>query len=167
MPADSGQQWTEYKSREGNENQMNQAIFQSLHISLCTSDASSFASFHVFPSSISHPIRPPVSAMADPSNPTDLHLQIAFGIFGILSLAVAIASLHSRHSLGAAWLRSLRSCFRRLKGPREGLHRDEEDSVGMLSLSSVDIPSPRISFDDTPVSMQESASTIDYGRLNG
>src|SRR5690242_3663544 len=143
-----------------------QAVFLSLHISLCTFDASTLASFHALPSSISFPIRPPVSTMADSSNPTDLHLEIAFGIFGILSLAVAIANLHSRHSLGAAWLRSLRSCFRRLKGPREGLHHDEENSIDMLSLSSVDIPSPGISFDATSMPMQESASTIHYGRLN-
>ncbi|KAF2625672.1 hypothetical protein BU25DRAFT_412327 [Macroventuria anomochaeta] len=99
--------------------------------------------------------------MADTSNSMDLKVQIAFRVFVVFSLIVIVANLHPQHSLGAAWFRSICSCFRSSFRPRindhndtrikDILEKDEKNEVGMFRSTSIDVPSSRMSFDDTPL----------------
>jgi hypothetical protein len=97
------------------------------------------------------------------ADPVDIKLQIAFGLSGIISIIIAIANLHPKNSLGAEWFRSIRACVR---GTGRRTHRhddiisnedmwqeDEESSVAMLKISSVNIAilSSRLSLKDFPV----------------
>jgi hypothetical protein len=87
----------------------------------------------------------------------DLRFQIVFGIFGLLSLFIAVANLHPRDSLGAAWYWSIRSCFgvqRRRTPPEIDIelgdmpYRDDVKTAELFSVTSVEIPSPRLSLDE-------------------
>jgi hypothetical protein len=101
--------------------------------------------------------------MGESTGSMDLKIQLAFGLFGILSLAVAIASVHPQNSLGAAWFRSVRACFRGTRRRTnqdsvlilddETVQEDDESSIGMTRISSieVDIPSSRLSLDEFPL----------------
>jgi hypothetical protein len=111
--------------------------------------------------------------MGESTGSMDLKIQIAFGLFGILSLAVAIASVHPQNSLGAAWYRSVRASFR---GTRRRTHQDsvlilddsmvqedDESSIGITRISSieVDIPSSRLSLDEFPLQAINTSAGVD------
>jgi hypothetical protein len=94
--------------------------------------------------------------MSETSTSTDIKLQICFGIFAVLNLIAGLAGLHTRDSLGAAWIRytrSLRQISTEENHDLRGLMSDGEEEyyVGLARLDTISIPSSRISFDDAVV----------------
>ena len=85
----------------------------------------------------------------------DIRLQICFGIFAVFSLFATIAGLHTHDSLGAVWIRCIRRRLRRsvlnrtAHASETSRVHDEEAGFELLRLDGVDIPSSRISFDDS------------------
>ena len=93
--------------------------------------------------------------MANNYIPMDIRLQICFGIFAVFSLFAAIAGLNTHNSLGAVWIRCIRRRLRcgflsrTARASETGHVSDEEAGFELLRLDTVDIPSSRISFDDS------------------
>jgi|SRR5690242_4835892 len=95
--------------------------------------------------------------MSNSTDLTDIRLQVAFGIFSVFSLIVAVASVHPQNSLGAAWYRGLRNYTRRPRAPinqsdleandssYEFVYEDNMDTPEMVRVS-IDIPSPTLFF---------------------
>ncbi|KNG52343.1 hypothetical protein DDE82_000551 [Stemphylium lycopersici] len=71
--------------------------------------------------------------MSNTYSPTELGLQICFGIFGVLSTIATIASLHRHDSLGCVLLRHMM----RGRVHHDGAHDDE---VALRSLQDPDDP---------------------------
>lgn len=107
--------------------------------------------------------------MSETTSTLDIKLQICFGIFAVLSLIVAFASLHARDSLGVVWFRCMRRRVQRTFTHggfwvNDGFtttdtYRDEEGSIGLTRLDSISIPSSRLSFDEDTVMHSEHAVT--------
>ena len=91
--------------------------------------------------------------MTDANAALDIKLQIGFGVFVILGLIIALAGVHSRDSLGAIWYHAIRYwLFDWVHISEPGTismnESDEEASIGLIRLNSIQIPSFRISFDE-------------------
>lgn len=103
----------------------------------------------------------PYQTMSNSTDLTNIRLQVAFGIFSVFSLIIAVASIHPQNSLGAAWYRGLRYYTRRPRVPisQSDLEandssydssygfvcEDDMDTPEMVRVS-IDIPSPTLFF---------------------